>query len=217
MRHLPALTTPLLLIGIVAIVIYGQSESRNLARVRAASDRFWSPYVRGIEAEQFGSLEAMTASADAVVRGAVVSVSEGRNYVADPYLGEQGYARFVAATVRVDEVLQRAGSYPVPATLTLEVFAPNRTSVKALLAQIPGEEALFVLRNKGTAALSAGVPPETANAESRYWALVTSDALIRDLGGTASVLPHTESPYIEAFDGRPFSDVLGAFARVASE
>jgi hypothetical protein len=142
----------------------------------------WSGTLEPTEIEDPASLRELARSADAVVRGEVVSVAPGRVF------GEPGSdaLHYAAATLRVDDLI--AGEVPSrQVTLEIPLFdGPESIDVLPVWG-----EGVFFLRHK---------------AEGEFHRLVTFDSLVVNEGGVA--LTDTEAPLLSGLAGAPFEDVV---------
>jgi hypothetical protein len=157
------------------------------------------------------SLDALIATSDAVVRGHVVDVADGRRF------GSATYAlHYAALTVRVDELLGGALPSASATSLTLEIpLFGGPESLPALRASMLDTERLLFLRNKGTSAREAGLDARAQAAEAVYFRLVTFGSEVSEAGGLASV-PPDDTDLLGSFAGRPFRDAVAAVRALAS-
>ncbi len=167
-----------------------------------------------IEASQIetpASLEALVATADAVVHGRVTDVAEGRRF------GSASHAlHYAAVTVRVDELLAGGLAPASSRSLLLEIpLFDGPESLAPLRASILDTERLLFLRNKGTSAREAGLDDATQASEAGYFRLVTFGAEVIEAEGTALV-PPDDGDLLSRFAGRPFDEALAAVRAVAS-
>lgn len=167
-----------------------------------------------IEASQIEtptSLEALVATADAVVHGRVTNVAEGRRF------GSASHAlHYAAVIVRVDELLAGGLAPASSRWLLLEIpLFDGPGSLAALRASVLDTERLLFLRNKGTSAREAGLDDAAQAAEAAYFRLVTFGAEVIEAEGTA-VVPPDDGDLLSRFAGRPFDETLAAVRAVAS-
>jgi len=140
-----------------------------------------SPFVDPSEVEAAGSLEEMSASADAVVLGRITDVAQGRTF------GTARPLHYGAATIEVSSVI--AGRAPL--TLTLEVPLFDGPEGMSQLERTEGLEAIFFLR---------------AKSDPGYFRLTHFGAVVADDGGMALT---TDGPQaIQSLAGLAFDDVL---------
>jgi hypothetical protein len=157
--------------------------------------------VQATEVERFASLGDMARSADAVVRGRVVAVTPGRSFG-----GATGHAlSYASVTLRVDELL--GGSLPAGSAGEVTLEVPLFGGPGRLASAGPTEEGVFFLRNKGTSAAAAGLPPEIQQREAAYYRLVVLNAAVIDDAGTA-VVAGGEHRFLAALNGRSFDEVV---------
>jgi hypothetical protein len=162
--------------------------------------------IDAMELEAHTSLADITASADAVVRGRVVAVTEGRAF-GEPDGTQLHYA---AATVRVDEVLAGEQRLADAAALTLEIPLFDGPDQLAELQQgLPWAESIFFLRHKAESARDAGMSREAQLAETGFYRLVTMRSVIVNEGGRAVALADAPA-FLAAMDGLDFGEVTMA-------
>ena len=157
------------------------------------------------------SLDALIATSDAVVRGRVVDVAEGRRF------GSATYAlHYASVTVRVDELLGGALAPASARSLTLEIpLFDGPQTLPALRAAMLDTERLLFLRNKGTSAREAGLDARAQAAEAVYFRLVTFGSEVIEADGLASV-PPDDADVLGSFAGRPFGEALASLRALAS-
>jgi hypothetical protein len=167
------------------------------------SDNFWSlTAVDGMAAEDYATFAEMVKSADAVIVGQIVSVTKGRESVADaaligdPDVGDRAMARFAKVTIEIEQII--GGSlYPLGRLIDMEVYLPREDTLPLLEASIPIERALFALRNKG---------PEDSIDFYRF--VNDEQGLIRDFGGSAHLLAHDLPVGFTELEGQTFSQSI---------
>jgi hypothetical protein len=152
------------------------------------------------------TLEALIASADAVVLGRVESVERGRSFGSDSYR-----LHYAAVTVRVTEVL--AGSADDAVLLEVPLFG-GLGQLDSIRQDMLGTQRLLFLRDKGTSARDAGLPVATQRAESAYHRLVTFGSEVLEADGVA-VVPPDDGPALDGVRGWPFRAVLDAVRAAA--
>jgi hypothetical protein len=167
-----------------------------------------------IEASQIEtptSLEALVATADAVVHGRVTDVAEGRRF------GSASHGlHYAAVTVRVDELLAGGLAPASSRSLLLEIpLFDGPESLAALRASMLDTERLLFLRNKGTSAREAGLDDAAQASEAAYFRLVTFGAEVIEAQGTALV-PPDDGDLLSRFAGRPFDGALATVRALAS-
>lgn len=157
------------------------------------------------------SLDALVATSDAVVRGHVVDVAEGRRF------GSATYAlHYAAVTVRVGELLDGALPSASASSLTLEIpLFDGPGSLPALRAAMLDTERLLFLRNKGTSAREAGLDAKAQASEAAYFRLVTFGSEVVEADGLA-VVPPDDSALLGSLAGRPFRDALASVRAIAT-
>jgi hypothetical protein len=166
----------------------------------------WRGIVASTEAEPLAAtLGEIVDSADAVVRGRIVAVVPGRVFGSR----NDRPLHYASATLEIEAVL--AGALP-PAhrsSLTLEIPLFDGPSS---IAELPvWGESVFLLRNKGTSALEAGLSRSRVRAESSYYRLLTFTALVVNDDGVA--LTADEPGPLARLSGRPFEAVAAAIRR----
>jgi hypothetical protein len=142
----------------------------------------WSGTLEPTEVEDPASLSELVRSADAVVRGEVVSVAPGRVF------GEPGgdALHYAAATLRVDDLIA-GGLSSRPVTLEIPLFDGPES-----IDDLPvWGEGVFFLR---------------AKADGDFHRLVTFDSLVVNDGGVA--LTDSDAPLLSGLAGAPFDDVV---------
>ena len=159
--------------------------------------------IEAVETERHASLDEMTGSSDAVVRGTIAAVAPGRTF-GDPAGAPLQYA---AATIRVDEVI--AGSLATrESDVTLEIpLFDGPGSIEEMRESLPGGEGIFFLRNKGASARDAGLSWAAQRADAAYHRLVVFGAVVVDAGGIADG-GDDELGVLAELDGLPFGEAL---------
>lgn len=160
----------------------------------------WHGFLQADQVEDPRSLRELTRSADAVVRGEIVSLQPGRIF-GDPSGDALHYA---SATLRVDDLL--SGSLPGrhAAQLTLEI--PLFDGPESIASLPAWGEGVFFLRNKGESARASGLSPTVQASESEFYRLMTFGSLIVNADGLA--LTDTDTPFLADLGGRPFGGVV---------
>lgn len=142
----------------------------------------WSGTLEPTEIEDPASLRELARSADAVVRGDVVSVAPGRVF------GEPGgdALHYAAALLRVDDLIA-GGLLSRQVTLEIPLFDGPES-----IDDLPvWGEGIFFLRHK---------------ADGDFHRLVTFDSLVVNDGGVA--LTATDAPLLSGLAGAPFDEVV---------
>ncbi len=169
----------------------------------------WTPAsAEALEVEAFASLDAMVTASDAVVRGRITSVGPGRSFG-----GRTGVPfRYAAATLTVDALV--AGSLPADhqASLTLEIPLFGGESTLAALQRLAAVDTIFLLRNKGETARSAGLPADAIAADAAYYRLLTQNSVIEFPTGRATLPAGDDGPLAE-LAASPLDDVLARLGR----
>lgn len=147
----------------------------------------WSGTLEPTEIEAPASLRELARSADAIVRGEVISVVPGRVF-GDP---DGDALHYAAATLRVADLL--AGSIPSP-QVTLEI--PLFDGPESIAGLPIWGEAVFFLRHKS---------------DGDFHRLVTFDSLVVNEGGLA--LTDSDAPLLSGLAGAPFDDVVELIRR----
>lgn len=157
------------------------------------------------EVEYYDSLAAMTAHADAVVVGTVVSTSPGQQI--------EGGCGFTQATVRVESLV--AGHLPPFAeeNLTLQYF--DCGTLPRLGIEIPAERSIFFLRNLRTDLRQAKPDATQAELDAAWplWRLVILAGSGIDRAGRVHFPILNNATFLEPFEAIPFADFV---ARVRS-
>lgn len=149
------------------------------------------------------SLAELIAGSDAVVHGRITALEPGR--VFGPSSRPLHYA---SATVTVIGLVAGALPDDHAASLTLEIpLFDGPDAIERLRAATLGRERLLFLRNKGASAADAGMSADEQAADAAFYRLTSLASEIADADGVA-IVPATESDVLEAFDGRPFLEVL---------
>lgn len=160
----------------------------------------WGAELQATEVEAPASLGELARSADAVVRGRIVSVAPGRVF-GDPAGPRLHYA---AATLRVDELLAGSLAPPDAATLTLELPLFHGP---ASIADLPDwGDGVFFVRSKATSAREAGMSLEAQAEEAAYHRLVTFGGLVVDDAGIAATDPG--APLLAGLAGLSFAEAV---------
>jgi hypothetical protein len=180
---------------------------------RLVSDRFWQQFlVRGSQVEQYDNLMTMAAMADAVVIGRVVAAEPGRVYF-DPEVAaiigrENAEVRYMKLTVEPTEILRSQGG--VDGQIVLEVMVANFDEA----ANVPTEDAIFFLRNKGNEVRALGFPPARVAEEAPYHRLVIASAVLRIFDSKVVPAVGTEEEFLLALDGVSVEHVRQQMASV---
>lgn len=175
---------------------------------------FWTGLsVVASDRESYTSLEEMAAASDSVVVATIERAEAGRVFGDHPAGHpdpDAGLVHYVSVTLRVGEVVH--GSTLPPGAI-VEFILPDPTLAPALGQQLPTDRAIYFLRSKELEARSLGLPLEIQQRELLYYRLVTTEALIRDLNGSARLV-RPETPFLVALDGTPFETVAARIRRV---
>ena len=212
-RTRPALTLAAL---ITVAAMLGAVAASGLAGTRPGVE-WWRPVrIHSIRADNYTSLDALTLGADAVVMGRVQRVQMGRSFLADPELGDDGYAYFAEVTVAIDDVIRNSSPIDLSATARIEIFLPRETALDLLVNRLPDDPQLLFLRHKGSEAAMLGLDEAVIQAEAPYFRLVVREAVIADRLGLADAFDDAEDGYLRALDGVVFSEVLKRVRDVAA-
>ena len=167
--------------------------------------------VDALEVERYASLRELTQASDAIVRGTVVAVQPGRAF------GDPGGVplHYAAATIRIGEVLVGSLRPEDAVELTLEIpLFDGIDSIETVQASMVGGEAVFLLRNKGASARSAGLPPVEQLAEAGYYRLVVFGAVVGNESGKAGG-GTDESGVLAQLEGLPFEQAVATIREAA--
>ncbi len=157
-----------------------------------------------LEAESYPSLRAMAAASDVIVRGTVAAVQPGRTF-GDPSGTPLHYA---AITIRISELLGGALASPSAVELTLELpLFDGIDSIGAVESSLLSNEGVFLLRNKGESARTAGLGAAEQAADAAFYRLVVFGAVIGNDAGVATA-GTDESAALAALDGLSFTDAV---------
>lgn len=156
LRRLTGLPVLALTFVVAAALATAMSASSPGTSAHDTSDHFWRIVTpNGMAAEEYVDPAHMAREADLVVVGRVESATMGREWVAapelldDPFGQERAYARFATVMIRVEQVLGPT-AFPVRKDLVpVEVFLHRPEVLDELRQNVPGERAIFALRNKG--------------------------------------------------------------------
>ncbi len=180
-----------------ALVLAGLLSILAVAPVRAEAE----------EVEAYASLPELVRAADAVVLGQVISAEKGRSF---------GGCGYTSAILRVDEVL--AGTVPPQSSMvTLEYFGGCGPEIPQLGREIPADRGVFFLRNKGVdlRKFQAGATQAEIEAEAGFWRLAIAAGSAVDAAGRVGVPITANAPFLEAFEGRPFAELIDAVRSVS--
>lgn len=169
--------------------------------------RFWLGVVPGgNNVEHFVTLDAMTASSDAVVVASLVSIGQDpdRHTSLDPADGA-----FAQLTFRVEEVVAGTVNSITPGNVVVEIFYIDAREYARFATKLPGDRVLMFLRNKAVEAKANGWPAEGPDAGSQYYRVVSDQGLIRDVGGHAQPA-EIDGGFLETLNGTAFADVLSS-------
>jgi hypothetical protein len=192
----------LLLVGTVPIAATAVLVD-NDSRQPSHSDGFWSHFSPpGREAENFDSLRESVDAADAVVVGRIESLGPGR-VIGDPASEYATY--FVVATIAVDSIVH--GSVE-SRTVALELVQFSPPDVEALRSKLPQEDAVFILRNKGTEAAFLGLPESVQETERAYYRLINSQSLFRNVAGKVRTAVGASDEYVVSLRGTSFMQLV---------
>ena len=205
-RHGRSRTTLALaaLVAVAALATYFVgSQGQTAGRASVDAPRWDLLRIGGNEVEQYKSLGTMTKSSDVAMVGTVEAVESGRTF-GD---AENGFAYYATMKVRVDEVLHGT---PIlhDGVAKVEVFLGDDNDYSELSATLPGERALFFLRDKGLEAAALGLPESAQAEQSGLYRWVSSQGLLVSSNGRiATPLYPDEHGFPTALRGRPFDDV----------
>ncbi len=193
-----------------------RAPSLRLVRAPTGGMAAHAPFVGGLvgadEVERPVSLEDLANRADLVTAGRVVAVEPGRAFGPDHHK-----LHYAAVTVALDEILAGLPAEAGAHRITLEVpMHDGPEQLSGLRHQMLGTERLLFLRNKGASAAAAGLSPEAVAADRPFYRLVTFGSEIVSIDGRA-VPGVDESGVLEAFAGRPFTEVIAAIRDARSE
>ncbi len=168
----------------------------------------WGAELQATEIEAHASLDELASSADAVVRGRIVSVAPGRAF-GDPAGPRLHYA---AVTLRVDELLAGSLAPRHAAALTLEIPLFDGP---ASIADLPDwGDGVFFVRSKAASAREAGMSLERQAEEAAFYRLVTFGGLVVDDEGVAATDPG--APLLADLAGMPFDEAVERVREAAS-
>lgn len=196
----PAFLSFALLATLVFVIT--SSAARTTAE---KSDAFWaSLQYEFLEAEHYSSLASMTAAADAVVVGRLTSIEAGRVWGDPP----DDAAYYAEARLEVKEVV--AGTLiDTGGALRFELFMAEPSVIEHLQANLPSEEAIYFLRNKGAEAMTLEMSRSEQAREAEYYRLVTMGAVLRNgPDGRTVTIPGRGEPFLVELAGRPFDAML---------
>lgn len=198
LRHV----TPMIAAIVAVIAIASVAENRQAEMQR--SDHYWTAVTyAGTEHEFFEDAKDMFASADLVVVGRLSGMVPGRVF-GEPELDDAAY--YMAGALEIEEII-KGGENLRQQGLTLETFTFERSAVDHLVATYPTERGLFFLRNKGTTARLLDLAPQIVAEESKYYRLVATRGLVRDLGAGPSQIGARDEYLPELAQGS-FADVV---------
>lgn len=159
--------------------------------------------IGGNEVERYDDLRTMTTNADVVLVGTVEAVTSGRTFGNEA----NGWAFYATLEVRPDEVLHGT---PVveDGAVRVEVFLGDENDYSDLAESLPGEEAVFFLRDKGLEAAALGLPKSDQQEQSGLYRWVSSQGLLVNARGKVNIpLYSDESGFPTGLRGRPFLQV----------
>jgi len=166
----------------------------QLPRDVSATDRFWSAFhVDGVEAAHFNSLEEVYAASDLVIVGEVHRVELSRQWQATEDLGADGLATFVASFVLPSATLKNAGQAVADEFTRVEMFLPSARDLDTVLAAPPTGQSIYFL-------VAIEAVPNT-------YRLVSSQGLLRDLGGAVGVST-AEDAWLAGLAETSFNDLV---------
>ena len=188
--------------------------SRRLEMVSVPADRMGpigDTGVEALESERYASLRALTHASDAIVRGTVTAVQPGRTF-GDPAGTPLHYA---SATISIDEVVAGELRSEDGAELTLEIpLFDGLDSIGMIEESLVGGEGVFLLRNKGSSALEAGLSVAEQVADAGYYRLVVFGAVVGNESGVAGA-GTDESGVLAELDGLPFAEAVRIIGEAA--
>jgi hypothetical protein len=197
---------PWLIVLIVASVLLAASL---VASTRQASEDWWRHFsIRGSEVEQYGDLETMVRSSDAVVIGTITRVAKGRVFGArnDTSTAYETQVQYAAVTVSVRDLPAGDLSASDRQELTLELIA-GTPSFDLSVLQLPAEDTIFFLRNKGQEARRLGLSVAAITEEEHFYRLVIGSAALRIFNDRVAPVFPTDDSFLMALDGSPFASV----------
>ncbi len=160
-----------------------------------------------MEDEYFSALAEMSASSDVVLVGTIRELTPGAIIVGDPLDGASGQIQFMTASLTVTRVIRGEVSGP----LLVDLFIPNPTQMADLISRRPEGRAIYFLRSQDRASATAGqVVPAGLRGHFR---LISSQGLLRDIGGKIAIPPLAESAFLRALDGQDFGALLDTLSR----
>ena len=149
------------------------------------------------------TLTALLDASDAVVRGRVVAVADGRAF-------GPASRRLTYAAVTVDVVELVGGALPAAHRRSLVLEVPlfdGPESLDRVRADLLGSDRVLFLRNKGESARDAGLGADAVALDADFYRLAAFDAeLVLDASRVRSVVEE-DSPLV-TLDGRDVADVL---------
>jgi len=92
--------------------------------------------------------------------------------------------------------------------LLVEILIPDPGLLGALRDEMPTEQALFFLRNRGQEVKALGFPKTAWEAESPYYRLIFSEAVFRDISGRVFARPGAETGMARDLPGTVFRALL---------
>ncbi len=169
---------------------------------------------------QFETLVDMTASVDLVVRGRILEV-----YVGEQWVGSDGAApeQFAYARIEIGEILKgepvsrNAGSVEVQLALVGDDWeAPDQSF-------LPGHDHLLFLIHEATFREQIGKPARSSGIAPYAYFIPTAESVLRDIDGVVRLVERDRfaSAYGDHFalalHGRDFSELVEEVGRVADQ
>jgi len=208
------LLVPIVLLGsVVAVGIAAQPPSKVPDRLDAGWLAIDNPMSSDVEhAESLGQL---VRSADLVVVATIQSVERGRTVgnTSEPCRYGCSVAYYANATLKVERLVSGEPAYE--GNLELDLLMTELDQLKVLRDSLEGQRGLFILRNKGENARVLGLSTEVQRERTRYYRLVSSQALYRDDGGKVRLPVGANDQFVLAQHGRDFADLVAEVASLS--
>jgi hypothetical protein len=200
----------LVVFAVVAVTLAISVHNGSSAESEAASDRFWGHFrVTGSPVEHYDDLVDLARSSDTVVLGRISGVEPGRTFGSE----DSGFVHYASAIVVIDETI--ASSIPLDDMLVLELMVGGGGERLVLdPREVPDEQVLLFLRNKGREASMLGWSAQAQRQEAQYFRRAVSEGVFRNKDGDVSLLGEYEHRYVREWQGRSFEELL-AFVRAA--
>jgi hypothetical protein len=171
----------------------------------------------GTDAEHAESMAELVRIADLVVVATIRDVERGRT-VGDPSAPcrhgcSLGY--YANALLNVEKVV--SGSPAYDGDIVLDLFMTEPDQLKSIRESLQGQRGLFILRNKGENAKRWGLSREIQRERTKYYRLVSSQALYRDDGGKVRPPVDAEDDFVLNQRGREFSALVDQVSSLAAQ